>query len=98
MSRNRRIKQIVNFYRIIIAYIIIITNKKGFKDFIYDEMYYWNKCCQLNLCNKIEILFILLIEVKEYRSLLIYRMRKKLDKIYFIENNISIIRFFIYYN
>ena len=77
MSRNKRIKQIVNFYRIIIAYIIIITNKKGFKAFIYDEMYYWNKCCQLNLCNKIDILSILLIEVKEYRSLLIYRMRKK---------------------
>lgn len=77
MSRNKRIKQIVNFYRIIIAYIIIITNNRSFKDFIYDEMYYWNKCCQLNLCNKIDILSILLMDLKEYRSLLIYRMRKK---------------------
>ena len=58
------------------AYICVFTCKKSISDIITDELYYWKICDQRKEESKFDLFSALIIERKEYRSLLQYRLRR----------------------
>lgn len=73
--KKLRFLQFINLWRLIPAYICTFTSTKDDLDIIVDELYHWKKCDQRNESGKFDLFSALLIERKEYRSLLQYRLR-----------------------
>lgn len=73
MNSKFRVLQIFNLFRLIPVWLIICAQSKKKKEIIFDEIEYWNKCAQLGCNGKFNIFSLLLIKLKEYRSLLYYR-------------------------
>ena len=73
MNSKFRVLQIFNLFRLIPVWLIICAQSKKKKEIIFDEIEYWNKCAQLGCNGKFNIFSLLLIKLKDYRSLLYYR-------------------------
>lgn len=85
MNKKVRMLQIVNIFRLIPIWIIVNMQTLDKRNLIFEEMEYWNKCAQLNIKGRFNIFSVLMIKLKEYRSLLYYRCGggKILIKIFF---------------
>lgn len=74
---KQSIKQLIivlNLWRILPVYLLVLTMKKNIKELILDEMLHWGKCAQRT--GKGLFLFgQLLIDYKQYRNLLCYRIK-----------------------
>ena len=70
----KRFAVILNFWRILPVWLMVLTMRKKQKKLIIEEMYHWKKCG--NTPDKGIWLFgTLLRQKKEYRNLLCYRMK-----------------------
>ncbi len=85
MNKKVRILQTINLFRLIPIWIIINMQSVDRRKLIFEEIEHWNKCVQLNLKGKFNIFSVLILKLKEYRSLLYYRCGggKILIKIFF---------------
>lgn len=75
MTKKKRIIQILNLYRLIPAWIILWIQPETQRKLILDEMEHWNRCAQRFAKSHFDMMSVLLIELKEYRSLYAFRMR-----------------------
>lgn len=75
MNWKRRFWQIINIYRLIPGWLILMGQNINKKALIFDEMEYWNKCTKTNCIYKFDMFSILILSLKEYRSLLCFRLR-----------------------
>lgn len=64
----------INLWRIIPAYLVLYTLKKDLQQLILDEMYHWKKCTGAYE-KRIFLFGELLLEYKEYRNLICYRIK-----------------------
>lgn len=71
----KKLRIILNFWRIVPAWLIIKTLKKNFQNEIYHEMEYWRKCNREEAFSKFMLFGLLLLEYKEYRNLICHRIR-----------------------
>ena len=84
-----RVLQILNFWRLIPAYLCVCSANKELKWLIIDELYHWKKCDQRKENSRFDIFCGLMLNRKEYRSLLHYRfnrggiLRKAILKLFF---------------
>lgn len=74
MTKKRRILQFLNLYRLIPAWIILWLQPETRRKLILDEMEHWNRCTQRFAKGHFDMMSMLLIELKEYRSLYAFRM------------------------
>lgn len=74
--RKLRLLQIINFWRLLSSYFCVFSTPKAISELITDELYHWKKCDQRKEVGKFDIFSALMLERKEYRSLLHYRMRR----------------------
>lgn len=74
--RKFRILQILNMWRIVPAYICVCTAPKNIKLLVVDELNYWKKCDQRKENSQFDVFCGLMLERKEYRSLLHYRFNR----------------------
>ena len=75
--RKFRILQILNMWRIVPAYICVCTAPKNIKLLVVDELNYWKKCDQRKEKSRFDLFCGLMLERKEYRSLLQYRFNRR---------------------
>lgn len=75
MNRKKRIYQILNLYRLIPAWIVLNVQPAEKKKIIYEELNLWHKCTKSNCSGCFDTFSELLLMLKEYRSLLVYRLR-----------------------
>lgn len=74
MIKKSRILQIANLWRYIPAYFLVFTISSDVRNLITDELYYWKKCAQRLENTKFDLFCGLMLDLKEYRSLLQYRI------------------------
>lgn len=74
MIKKSRILQIANLWRCIPAYFLVFTISSDVRNLITDELYYWKKCAQRLENTKFDLFCGLMLDLKEYRSLLQYRI------------------------
>ncbi len=72
MRKKDRILQMANIWRIIPAWVMVVTAKN--KELILDEMDYWNQRAQFYEDGRFDSFSRLIVGLKEYRNLLIYRL------------------------
>lgn len=72
MKRKERILQIFNLWRVFPAWVVVNTSKNN--KLILDELDYWDKCAQTYENKRFNSFSRLIIGLKEYRSLLVYRL------------------------
>lgn len=70
-----RLRQILNFYRLLPTYLIVITQKNKRKELIIDEIFHWKKCVSIGHTRLFDVLSVLLLDYTEYRNVLQYRLR-----------------------
>ena len=72
MSKKMRMLQILNLWRLIPAYLIVcVSNNKAI---IFEEIQHWKKCTRRTEKSGFDIFSSLMLELKEYRTLLQYRL------------------------
>ena len=72
MSKKMRMLQILNLWRLIPAYLIAyVSNNKAI---IFEEIQHWKKCTGRTEKAGFDIFSSLILELKEYRTLLQYRL------------------------
>lgn len=71
------ILQILNIWRLVPAYICILTSPKELKYLVIDELNHWKKCDQRKEKSQFSVFCGLMLERKEYRSLLHYRFNQR---------------------
>lgn len=76
MGMKIRMLQICNLWRLFPAYLCIVTANKKLKDLIFDEMEYWLYLLSRDIEGKFNGFSYLVLELKEYRNLVEYRLRK----------------------
>ena len=74
MIKKSRILQIANLWRCIPAYFLVFTISSDVRNLITDELYHWKKCAQRLENTKFDLFCGLRLDLKEYRSLLQYRI------------------------
>ena len=74
MIKKSRILQIANLWRCIPAYFLVFTISSDVRNLITDELYHWKKCAQRLENIKFDLFCGLMLDLKEYRSLLQYRI------------------------
>ena len=72
MSKKMRMLQILNLWRLIPAYLIVCASNN--KAIIFEEIQHWNKCTRRTEKARFDIFSSLMLELKEYRTLLQYRL------------------------
>lgn len=72
MSKKMRMLQILNLWRLIPAYLIVCASNK--KAIIFEEIQHWKKCTRRTEKAGFDIFSSLMLELKEYRTLLQYRL------------------------
>ena len=72
MSKKMRMLQMLNLWRLIPAYLIVyVSNNKAI---IFEEIQHWKKCTGRTEKAGFDIFSSLMLELKEYRTLLQYRL------------------------
>lgn len=72
MSKKMRMLQILNLWRLIPAYLIVcVSNNKAI---VFEEIQYWKKCTRRTEKARFDVFSSLMLELKEYRTLLQYRL------------------------
>lgn len=71
--KRLRVLQILNFWRLIPAYTCICMAPEEVKNVVIEELYHWKKCDKRKEVSRFDIFSGLILERKEYRSLLHYR-------------------------
>ena len=71
--KKLRVLQILNFWRLIPAYMCICMAPVEVKHVVIEELYHWKKCDKRKEVSRFDIFSGLMLERKEYRSLLQYR-------------------------
>ena len=74
--KKLRVLQILNFWRLIPAYICICMASEEVKNVVIEEMSNWKKCYKRKDVSRFDIFSGLMLERKEYRSLLQYRFNR----------------------
>ena len=74
--KRLRVLQILNFWRLIPAYICICMAPEEVKNVVIEELYHWKKCDKRKEVSRFDIFSGLILERKEYRSLLHYRFNR----------------------
>lgn len=72
MSKKMRMLQILNLWRLIPAYLIVCVSDN--KAIIFEEIQHWKKCTRRTEKSGFDIFSSLMLELKEYRTLLQYRL------------------------
>lgn len=72
MSKKMRMLQILNLWRLIPAYLIVCASNN--KTIIFEEIQHWKKCTRRTEKARFDIFSGLILELKEYRTLLQYRL------------------------
>ena len=72
MSKKIRMLQILNLWRLIPAYLIVCASNN--KAIIFEEIQHWKKCTRRTEKARFDIFSSLMLELKEYRTLLQYRL------------------------
>ena len=72
MSKKMRMLQILNLWRLIPAYLIVCASNN--KSIIFEEIQHWKKCTGRTEKAGFDIFSSLMLELKEYRTLLQYRL------------------------
>ena len=72
MSKKMRMLQILNLWRLIPAYLIVYVSDN--KAIIFEEILHWKKCTRRTEKAGFDIFSSLMLELKEYRALLQYRL------------------------
>ena len=72
MSKKMRMLQILNLWRLIPAYLIVCASNN--KSIIFEEIQHWKKCTRRTEKARFDIFSSLMLELKEYRTLLQYRL------------------------
>lgn len=72
MSKKMRMLQILNLWRLIPAYLIVCASNN--KAIIFEEIQHWKKCTRRTEKARFDIFSSLMLELKEYRTLLQYRL------------------------
>ena len=72
MSKKMRMLQILNLWRLIPAYLIVCASNN--KAIIFEEIQHWKKCTRRTEKARFNIFSSLMMELKEYRTLLQYRL------------------------
>ena len=72
MSKKMRMLQILNLWRLIPAYLIVYVSDN--KAIIFEEILHWKKCTRRTEKAGFDIFSSLMLELKEYRTLLQYRL------------------------
>lgn len=75
MNKKMFLLQMLNLWRLIPVWFMVIVQPKGKRELILREIDYWKKCSQINSNIRFQTFSILLIIYKEYRNLLIVRIR-----------------------
>ena len=68
MSKKMRMLQILNLWRLIPAYLIVYVSDN--KAIIFEEILHWKKCTRRTEKAGFDIFSSLMLELKEYRTLL----------------------------
>lgn len=76
IDRRIRFLQVLNLWRLLPAYLCLHVAPKHVKELVFDEMGYWRKCDQRKEKNRFDVFSGLMLQRKEYRSLLQYRMNR----------------------
>lgn len=74
--KRLRVLQILNFWRLIPAYTCICMAPEEVKNVVIEELYHWKKCDKRKEVSRFDIFSGLILERKEYRSLLHYRFNR----------------------
>lgn len=72
MSKKMKMLQILNLWRLIPAYLIVCASNN--KAVIFEEIQHWKKCTRRTEKARFDIFSSLMLELKEYRTLLQYRL------------------------
>lgn len=72
MSKKMKMLQILNLWRLIPAYLIVCASNN--KAIIFEEIQHWKKCTRRTEKPRFDIFSSLMLELKEYRTLLQYRL------------------------
>ena len=72
MSKKMKMLQILNLWRLIPAYLIVCASNN--KSIIFEEIQHWKKCTRRTEKARFDIFSSLMLELKEYRTLLQYRL------------------------
>ena len=72
MSKKMKMLQILNLWRLIPAYLIVCASNN--KSIIFEEIQHWKKCTGRTEKAGFDIFSSLMLELKEYRTLLQYRL------------------------
>ncbi|MGO5410061.1 hypothetical protein ACTQV6_01570 [Holdemanella porci] len=72
MSKKMKMLQILNLWRLIPAYLIVCASNN--KAIIFEEIQHWKKCTRRTEKARFDIFSSLMLELKEYRTLLQYRL------------------------
>lgn len=72
MSKKMKMLQILNLWRLIPAYLIVCASNN--KAIIFEEIQHWKKCTGRTEKAGFDIFSSLMLELKEYRTLLQYRL------------------------
>lgn len=72
MSKKMRMLQILNLWRLIPAYLIVYVSNN--KVIIFEEILHWKKCTRRTEKARFDVFSSLMLELKEYRTLLQYRL------------------------
>ena len=72
MSKKMRMLQILNLWRLIPAYLIVCASNN--KAIIFEEIQHWKKCTRRTEKARFDVFSSLMMELKEYRTLLQYRL------------------------
>ena len=70
MSKKMKMLQILNLWRLIPAYLIVCASNN--KAIIFEEIQHWKKCTRRTEKARFDIFSSLMLELKEYRTLLQY--------------------------
>ena len=80
--KRLRVLQILNFWRLIPAYMCICMAPEEVKDVVIEELYHWKKCDKRNEVSRFDIFSGLMLERKEYRSLLLKVLFPGMETLY----------------
>ena len=72
MSKKMKMLHILNLWRLIPAYLIVCASNN--KAIIFEEIQHWKKCTRRTEKARFDIFSSLMLELKEYRTLLQYRL------------------------
>lgn len=72
MSKKMKMLQILNLWRLIPAYLIVCASNN--KAIIFEEIQHWKKCTRRTEKARFDIFSSLMLELKEYSTLLQYRL------------------------